>query len=298
MAPEVIQGQKYDGRCDWWSIGIILYECLYGHTPFLSEQGRRETKQNIIVSTKVRFGIFNVTANNTQDHKKRFYFPQRPEVSERCKDLIYRMIQAKEDRLCSKRYQRKDRHVYDQPSTADVFGRYVFPDDAEDIKAHRWFRSIQWDRLHTRSPPLIPYLRGPEDTRYFDESDSIDDMSDSMAAPVALSLEAVRDILHGFRPSFQNLAAQLVSKPYDSIKLRGIDQRIDHTPKITATEKEVLKQFVRMYGQKERRRPRDQLLRDETTKDVAMDVRKRTAFLGYTWRRMRPEGYRMVNWVV
>jgi serine/threonine protein kinase len=29
MAPEVIRGGSYDGRCDWWSIGIILYEvCL------------------------------------------------------------------------------------------------------------------------------------------------------------------------------------------------------------------------------------------------------------------------------
>ena len=25
MAPEVIRGDLYDGRCDWWSIGIILY---------------------------------------------------------------------------------------------------------------------------------------------------------------------------------------------------------------------------------------------------------------------------------
>jgi serine/threonine protein kinase len=28
MAPEVIQGLRYDGRCDWWSIGIILYEVM------------------------------------------------------------------------------------------------------------------------------------------------------------------------------------------------------------------------------------------------------------------------------
>lgn len=28
MAPEVIRGELYDGRCDWWSIGIILYEVM------------------------------------------------------------------------------------------------------------------------------------------------------------------------------------------------------------------------------------------------------------------------------
>jgi serine/threonine protein kinase len=26
MAPEVVKEELYDGRCDWWSIGIILYE--------------------------------------------------------------------------------------------------------------------------------------------------------------------------------------------------------------------------------------------------------------------------------
>ena len=26
MAPEVVRGEPYDGRCDWWSIGIILFE--------------------------------------------------------------------------------------------------------------------------------------------------------------------------------------------------------------------------------------------------------------------------------
>jgi protein-serine/threonine kinase len=26
MAPEVVRGDSYDGRCDWWSVAVILYE--------------------------------------------------------------------------------------------------------------------------------------------------------------------------------------------------------------------------------------------------------------------------------
>lgn len=65
MAPEVIKGEHYDGRCDWWSFGIILFEvclrtkkcwqsltveqCLYGYTPFACEN-RQTTKLKILVS--------------------------------------------------------------------------------------------------------------------------------------------------------------------------------------------------------------------------------------------------------
>jgi protein-serine/threonine kinase len=48
MAPEVLLGDEYDGRCDWWSIGVILFECLYGHTPFFSHS-REEIKKKIVV---------------------------------------------------------------------------------------------------------------------------------------------------------------------------------------------------------------------------------------------------------
>ncbi|AEO53193.1 hypothetical protein MYCTH_61755, partial [Thermothelomyces thermophilus ATCC 42464] len=136
MAPEVIEGRRYDARCDWWSVGIILFECIYGHTPFLSEAGRQQTKENIL------------------RHHETFGFPPRPTVSRRCQHLMLSLITDKEYRGSKMR---------------DLAGRYVFPYDAEDIKAHKWFRHIPWERLHELEPPLVPQLRSVDDTHYFED---------------------------------------------------------------------------------------------------------------------------------
>jgi protein-serine/threonine kinase len=95
-------------------------------------------------------------------------------------------------------------------------------------------------------------------------------------------------VLCDYRSEVQSMAMHLVATPYDAGKLRELDQHVDSAVTLTKEEREVLKHFVRFYGKKERKRPRDRLLRDEMTKDVVMRVRKRTAFLGYTWRRMPP----------
>jgi len=37
MAPEIIVEEGYDESVDWWSVGILMFEMLYGYTPFFSE---------------------------------------------------------------------------------------------------------------------------------------------------------------------------------------------------------------------------------------------------------------------
>ncbi|KAL0469331.1 protein kinase [Neurospora intermedia] len=47
LAPEVYAGKGYDVRADWWSLGVLFYECIYNKRPFEgnSEQSLSQTIQ-------------------------------------------------------------------------------------------------------------------------------------------------------------------------------------------------------------------------------------------------------------
>ncbi|ESZ92914.1 hypothetical protein SBOR_6687 [Sclerotinia borealis F-4128] len=269
MAPEVVRGEMYDARCDWWSVAVILYECLYGHTPFLAEEGgRQQTKMNIL------------------NHKTTFQFPSRPSASRRCQDLIRSIIQEKDHRLCSRRYKSRDTTLGSMSSrrNLDYAGRYVYPNDAEDIKAHKWFRDIQWDRINLMPPPFIPNIKSMDDTHYFDEEEPISDFSESVTA-ITPTVQQIADALQPFNREIQIIATGFIERPHDSVKLKRVEKEIDQFV-MRDEEKEYLKTFVKTFGRKERKRPRDRLLRDKEIAPKILELRKKGAFLGYTYRRI------------
>ncbi|KAI8027514.1 Phototropin-2 [Camellia lanceoleosa] len=47
IAPEIITGDGHSSAIDWWALGILLYEMLYGRTPFRGKN-RQKTFANIL----------------------------------------------------------------------------------------------------------------------------------------------------------------------------------------------------------------------------------------------------------
>ena len=62
----------------------------------------------------------------------------------------------------------------------------LFRSGAEMIKAHPWFRGVDFETIHQKTPPFVPQLSTPGDTRYFE--DEIDDVRASLVALWIVSL--------------------------------------------------------------------------------------------------------------
>jgi serine/threonine-protein kinase ULK/ATG1 len=37
MAPEILLKHEYNAQVDLWSVGVIMYECLFGRAPYSSD---------------------------------------------------------------------------------------------------------------------------------------------------------------------------------------------------------------------------------------------------------------------
>ncbi|KAI7874613.1 kinase-like domain-containing protein [Mucor mucedo] len=130
IAPEVIRGWGHTSGVDWWTLGILIYEMLYGTTPFKG-QNRNETFSNII-----KYDIPFPPVAET----KPTVAPQA--VSNACKSLIRRLLEKQENkRLGSKA-------------------------GASEVKAHPFFKSLKFALLRHMTPPIVPRLADQSQQHY------------------------------------------------------------------------------------------------------------------------------------
>ncbi|KAI4803853.1 hypothetical protein KUCAC02_025501 [Chaenocephalus aceratus] len=84
ISPEVLKSQGGDGyygrECDWWSVGVFIFEMLVGDTPFYADS---------LVGTYSKI----------MDHKNSLHFPDDVEISKDAKNIICAFLTDREVRL-------------------------------------------------------------------------------------------------------------------------------------------------------------------------------------------------------
>ncbi|CAH8513106.1 unnamed protein product [Heterobilharzia americana] len=109
IAPEVFQHKGYTNSCDWWSLGVIMFEMLIGYPPFCSATPQ-ETYKKIM------------------SWKEALFFPHEMPISVHARNLIQSLCCAAETRLSSMEDIRKHtflhgvdwEHIRERPAAIPV----------------------------------------------------------------------------------------------------------------------------------------------------------------------------------
>ncbi|KAJ2889939.1 rim15, signal transduction response regulator, partial [Coemansia aciculifera] len=168
IAPESILGLESGKSVDWWALGVICYEFLFGIPPFhdetpekvfskilsadidfydeLRDQTKRESEQKQALQTQANSAAGGSHSDECHaEHKDGDGCEDSgvPDISPEARDFITRL-------LCR---DPKKRLGYN---------------GAAEVKAHPIFAGINWDTLLDTQPAFVPHVDDVEDTDYFD----------------------------------------------------------------------------------------------------------------------------------
>jgi serine/threonine-protein kinase RIM15 len=128
LAPETIEGVGQSESSDWWSLGCILFEFLYGYPPFHADTPDKVFKN--ILEGRIDWPPLS------QEEDRRLCSPT-------AKDLIKKLLTLNPE----------ERLGYN---------------GADEIKEHEYFKGMNWDTLFEERASFVPELEDPESTDYFD----------------------------------------------------------------------------------------------------------------------------------
>ena len=131
LAPETINGVGQDEMSDWWSLGCILFEFLYGYPPF-NAATPDEVFENIL--------------------HRRINWPEEAQelASPEAIDLMNKLMTINPEQRLGANVEEK------------------FPNGGAEIRSHPWFADVNWDTLLEDKAEFVPNPENPEDTEYFD----------------------------------------------------------------------------------------------------------------------------------
>lgn len=156
-APEMLLNQGVNQACDWWALGILIFEMLIGVPPFTDPDGNdMQTYQNI-----------------THGELSKCY-PESSAATDEARALMQGLCTVK---------------------VAYRLG--YLKGGAEDVCAHAWFANFDWGSLVnlTMESPWRPTLSSCEDTACFDDADGSDSLDGPVGKAVADDLEAKWKVL-------------------------------------------------------------------------------------------------------
>lgn len=181
LAPETINGLGQDEMSDWWSLGCILFEFLFGYPPFHADSPEK-VFENILA--------------------RKIDWPEEEDavVSEEARDLIKELMTiAPKERL-----------------GANILERYS--SGGGEIRGHSWFNGIVWETLLEDDAQFVPAPQNPEDTEYFDArgatlqsfAEELEDQSSSMDTPAAEYAERPHDAVSRVRSQVNSMKRGLM----------------------------------------------------------------------------------------